>query len=68
MNTKDDADATGWNIYRVAYSHDRDGWCIFTMINGGSVLHYHSGPYTSEVTAKEKMKVLNEDQGVEIRT
>ena len=52
-----------WNIYRVAYSYEHEGWCVYTMINGGSILHYHSGPFANEGAAKEQMRALNNEQG-----
>lgn len=61
----DDADPTGWKLYRVVYSHDRLGWCVCEEA-GEHHLVLISGPFKYEDEARAKMRSMNESQGVKI--
>jgi len=63
----DDADPTGWILYRVAYSHEypRLGWCVYEEADEHN-LTFNCGPFKYEDEARAKMRELNESQGVKI--
>lgn len=61
----DDADPTGWKLYRVDYSHDRLGWCIYEE-EGEHHLVFNCGPFKFADEARAKMREMNESQGVNI--
>lgn len=63
----EDDTETNFKFYRVAYSHDRTGWCVFQQANGGNLnqLLYVDGPWDTEQEATIIMRELNKEQGLD---
>ncbi len=61
----EDDEVTGFHLYRVAYDHDRVGWCVWEQIEDNR-LDFTAGPFDTEKEANEKMKSMNNEQGVNI--
>jgi len=61
----DDADPTGWKLYRVVYDHDRSGWCVVEERSEHQLI-FSYGPFDNESEARAKMRSMNESQGVEL--
>lgn len=62
----DDDEVTGFRFYRVAYSHDRDGWCVWEQTSDNRLI-FNCGPFESERDAQNMMRSMNEAQGVKVR-
>lgn len=62
----DDAEErTNFRFYRVAYSHDRTGWCVWEQTQDNR-LSFNTGPFDTEDEASDMMRAMNEAQGVNI--
>jgi len=61
----EDDEVTGFNLYRVAYDHDRVGWCISEQVEDNRLL-FIAGPFGTEEEAREKMKSMNDEQGLNV--
>ena len=60
----DGAEDMDLRIYRVAYSHDRDGWCVWEETKDHRLI-YNCGPFGNERAAREMMRDMNVAQGME---
>jgi hypothetical protein len=60
-------DVTGIRFYRVVFSHDWKGWCVYEQINGvNNSLKYVDGPWDTQQEAQDEMVLLNKKQGLNI--
>ena len=57
-----DAVPTGWKFYRIAYSHEREGWCVYIQTESELILH--DGCWKTQNEAMDEMIRLNNEQGV----
>lgn len=54
---------TGFRLYRVAYDHDRSGWCVWETTSDNRLV-FNRGPFDTEQEASEKMREMNIAQGM----
>ena len=64
--SKNDADITGFKFYRIAYSHEDDhrGWCVYEQKD--QKLFLVDGPWKEEQKARDRMRQLNQEQGLQL--
>lgn len=62
MEINDD-EITGFRFYRVAYSHDRTGWCVWEQTSDNRLV-FNTGPFDTEDEAKTMMNDMNFAQGI----
>ena len=58
----DDDEITGFRFYRIAYVHDRTGWCVFEQTRDNRLI-FNTGPFDTEREALEIMRDINVAQG-----
>ncbi len=58
-----DAKPTGFRFYRIAWSHERDGWCVWEQTSDNRLV-YNCGPFSNERAASEMMRDMNVAQGM----
>lgn len=67
MNKDDDVTDLNLRVYRVVFSFERNGWCVFEQIASGhqtNRLVFNTGPFNSEREALDMMDDMNEAQGI----
>lgn len=57
----DDDEITGFKFYRIAYDHDRTGWCVYQQTPDNDLI-FNCGPFNNESEAKEMMDYLHKLQ------
>ena len=59
----DDDEPTGFRFYRIAYDHDRDGWCVWEQTKDNRLV-FNCGPFGTELEASKMMRDMNVAQGM----